>query len=144
MNFPALPLYIINQERWAFQVLQVATNSYFTVTVGVSFQYVDLNLITHVGFVLINCFISAPLSKNAVSALQISCQLLSFTFKDSWRNWQTINTLPELEAVSTISNIYVHTTFYRSSGLTRNVMFNGSIYYILYLQILRFHLVGHM
>ena len=28
---------------------------------------------------------SAPLSKNALSAFQISCKLLSFTLKDSWR-----------------------------------------------------------
>ncbi len=33
----------------------------------------------------LNCT-SAPLSKNAVSAFQISCKLLSFTLKDSWRN----------------------------------------------------------
>ena len=26
----------------------------------------------------------------------------------------------------------VHTTFYHSSGLTRNQMFNGSIYYVLF------------
>ncbi len=31
---------------------------------------------------------------------------------------------------------YVHTTFCHSSELTRNLMFNGSIYYVLYLQIL--------
>ncbi len=35
---------------------------------------------------------------------------------------------------------YVHTTFYHSSGLTRKLMFNGSIYCVLYLQILRFYL----
>ena len=34
---------------------------------------------------------------------------------------------------------YVHTTFYHSSGLTRNWVFNGSIY-VLYLQIPRFYL----
>ncbi len=32
---------------------------------------------------------------------------------------------------------YVHTTFYHGSGLTRNWMFNGSIYYVYYLHILR-------
>ncbi len=37
-------------------------------------------------------------------------------------------------------NHYVHTTFYHSSGLTRNLMFNGSICYVLYLQILHFYL----
>ncbi len=37
---------------------------------------------------------------------------------------------------------YAHTTFYHSSGLTRNYMFNGSIYCVLYLQILQFYLVG--
>ena len=35
---------------------------------------------------------------------------------------------------------YVHTTFYHSSGLSRNLIFNGSIYYVLYLQILCFYL----
>ena len=34
----------------------------------------------------------------------------------------------------------LYTTFYHSSGLTRNLMFNGSIYYVLYLQILCFYL----
>ena len=34
---------------------------------------------------------------------------------------------------------YVH-TFYYSSGLTRNMMFKGSIYYVSYLQLLRFYL----
>ena len=36
---------------------------------------------------------------------------------------------------------YVRTTFYNSSGLTRYWMFNGTIYYVWYLQILRFYLV---
>ncbi len=45
------------------------------------------------------------------------------------------------KAVSTISNVS-HKTCYHSSGLTRHLMFNGSIYYVLYkyLQILRFYL----
>ncbi len=36
--------------------------------------------------------------------------------------------LQELKSVSAISNI---TTFYHWSGLNRNLMFNGSIYYVL-------------
>ena len=36
---------------------------------------------------------SAPQSKNIVRAFQITCYLLSFTLKDSWRNWQTTNAL---------------------------------------------------
>ncbi len=38
-----------------------------------------------------------------------------------------------------IKHIYVHTTFYYSSGLIRNWMFNGSIYYVLHLQIRCFY-----
>ncbi len=38
-------------------------------------------------------------------------------------------------------NHYVNTTFLHGSGLTRNLTFNGSIYSVLYLQILRFYLV---
>ncbi len=37
---------------------------------------------------------------------------------------------------------YVHTIFYHTSGLSRNWVFNGSIYYVLYLQILRSYLVA--
>ncbi len=37
----------------------------------------------------------------------------------------------------------VDTTFYHGSRLTWNCMFNGSIYYVLYLHILHFYLVGH-
>ena len=36
---------------------------------------------------------SAQPSKNAVSAFQITCKLLSFTLKESWTNQQTINAL---------------------------------------------------
>ncbi len=36
---------------------------------------------------------------------------------------------------------YVNTTFYHSSGLTKNEMINGCINYVLCLQILRFYLV---
>ena len=39
---------------------------------------------------------------------------------------------------------YVHTIFYHSSGLTRNWMFNESIYCVLYLQILQFYLIRHI
>ncbi len=45
-------------------------------------------------------------------------------------------------SVCHINHNYVHTTFYHSSGLTRNWMFNRSIYYVLYLQILRFYFMG--
>ena len=38
--------------------------------------------------------------------------------------------------------MYVHTTFYHSSGLIRNWMFNECIYYVLYLHILRLYVVG--
>ncbi len=83
---------------------------------------------------------SAPPSKKAVSAFQILCKLLSFTLKDSWTDKQTINALPLLKTVSiTLNN--EHTTFYNSSGLTRNVMFNGSISYVLYNEILHFYLL---
>ncbi len=44
------------------------------------------------------------------------------------------------KAVSTTLNI-VHTTFYHGSVLTWNCTFNGSIYNVLYLQILGFDLV---
>ncbi len=91
--------------------------------------------------VMIHLCYSAPLSKNAKFAFQISCKVLSFTLKDYWRNQQTINALQELKAISIISNVCIHTTFYHSSGLTRTLMFNGSIYCVLYLQILRFYLV---
>ena len=49
--------------------------------------------------------VSKNLSKNAVSAFQISCKLLSFAVKDSFRNQQIISALPRLKAVSTILNI---------------------------------------
>ncbi len=42
-----------------------------------------------------------------------------------------------------IKHDYVHKTFYPIRRLTRNLTFNGSIYYVLYLQILHFYLVGH-
>ncbi len=83
---------------------------------------------------------SAPPSKNAVSAFQISCKLLFFYLGRFLKNladdqWSSLTK-------GSISHIkhYVHTTFYHSSWLTRNLMFNGSIYYVLYLQILRFYL----
>ena len=41
---------------------------------------------------------SAPPSKNAVCTYQITCR----------RNQQTINTLPQLKAISSISNIYTY------------------------------------
>ncbi len=78
----------------------------------------------------------AHYSKNAVSANQILCKLLSSTLEDFWRSLHAINTLPLL-----LNQTYVHTSFYHSSELTRNLTFNGSIYYVLYLQKLRFYLV---
>ena len=36
---------------------------------------------------------------------------------------------------------HVHTSFCHSGGLTKNLTFTGSIYYVLYLQILRFYLI---
>ena len=45
--------------------------------------------------------------------------------------------------MSTISNIYVNTTFYHESGLTWNQTFYGSICYVLYLHILCFYFVRH-
>ena len=81
------------------------------------------------------CSNPTPLGKNAVYVL--------FTWDDSWRNvaedqWFSI---PKDSIYHIKHNI--HTPFYPSSGLTRNWMFNGSIYmyYVLYLQILRFYLV---
>ncbi len=38
----------------------------------------------------------------------------------------------------------VYTTFYHSGGLTKNLMFSGSIYYDLYWKILHFYLVGQL
>ncbi len=53
--------------------------------------------------------------------------------------------LPDAQCPS-ITNISikhtVQTTFYHSSGWTRNLMYYGSIYCVLYLQILCFYLVG--
>ena len=82
---------------------------------------------------------SASLRKNTVSAFHISCKLLSFTKIREGIGRQSIlfhnyrKYLPY--------RTYEHTTFYQSSGLTRNLTFNGSIYYALYLQILHFYLV---
>ena len=39
---------------------------------------------------------------------------------------------------------HVYITFYHGSGLIGNLMFNGSICFGLYLQILRFYLVGQI
>ncbi len=86
---------------------------------------------------------SAPLSKNAVSAFQISFKLVAQVFYLE----RFLKKLADDQLFSSITkgSIYhikhVHTIFYHSSGLTRNLMFNGSIYYDLYFQILRFYLV---
>ena len=53
--------------------------------------------------------ISAPLSKNAVSAFQTSCKLLSFTLKDSSRNQQTIKCFSIIKAsIQHIKHMYNH------------------------------------
>ncbi len=118
--------------------------------------FISLN--SHGKLPMTNCVgvTSAPPSKNAVSAFQISCKILSFDLEDSWRNFiQTIffyleNVLKKLagDQCSSITkgSIYhiKHTTFYHNSGLTRNMTFNGSICYVLYLQILRFYFVGQI
>ena len=39
---------------------------------------------------------------------------------------------------------HVYRIFYHRSGLTRNLMFNGSIYFVLYLQMLGFYVVGQI
>ena len=83
---------------------------------------------------------TAPPSKNTVYASQISCKLLSFYLE------RFLKKLADDQCSSiTKGSIYhikhnVHTTFSYSSGLTRNWVINGSIYYILYLQILCFYL----
>ena len=89
---------------------------------------------------------------------QVSCKLLSSTLNDSWRNLQTFNAL--LNKINKLRQYlpyqtYVHVQkiknkkkyasfYYRSSRLTRYLMFNGSINYALYLQILHFYLVREM
>ncbi len=47
---------------------------------------------------------SVPQSKNAISALQISCKLLPFPLKDSWRNYQMINA----SSLTTIKTVLYH------------------------------------
>ena len=72
----------------------------------------------------------APLSKSAVCAFQISCTLLPFTLKVSWRNSQMMcSSLTK----GSIYHINVHTTFYHSSWLTRNLTCNGSTYSMCYI-----------
>ena len=80
---------------------------------------------------------TSTLSKSAVSAFH-ACTLLYFTLEDSWRHDQCSSMTKG--SFYHIKQINLHTTFYHSSGLTRNLMFNGSIYYVLYLQILCFYL----
>ncbi len=97
------------------------------------------NLWNHGCIIVISAYAynSPPLSKNAVSAFQISSKLLCFTLKDSWRNYIADDQYSSI----TEGSIYYFKHTYHSSGLTRNCMFNGNIYYGLYLQILRFYLV---
>ncbi len=46
--------------------------------------------------------------KTYTCAFQITCALLSFTLENSWKNYQTINALQYLKAVSTLWNICLH------------------------------------
>ncbi len=90
----------------------------------------------------IKTFSSVPLRKNAVCALQIICNYFLLPCKIH----EEITVVDDQCSSITKESIYhikhVHTTFYHSSGLTRNLMFNGSIYYVLFLQILCFNLLG--
>ncbi len=54
---------------------------------------------------------SVPKNKNVLCAFQIICSLLFFTLWDFWRNYQTIDVLQNLNAVSTISNISSYNIF---------------------------------
>ena len=72
---------------------------------------------------------SAPLCKNAVSAFQISCKLLPFTLE--FLKKLADNHISSITKGSICYIKHVHTTFYHCSGLTRNWMSNGNIYYVL-------------
>ncbi len=92
---------------------------------------------------------NCPPSKNAVSACQISWKLLSFTTFYYFFSGRFLKKWPDNQCSSiTKGSIYhikhVHIALYHTSWLTRNLMFNGSIYYVLCLQILHFYLLGQM
>ncbi len=82
-----------------------------------------------------------PQSKNTVCALHSEYLLLL---------WQISEEISRRSMLFHIEREYiryqtcVHTTFYRGSGLTRTLMFNGSILYVLSLHMLHFSSVGHM
>ncbi len=86
--------------------------------------------------------ISAPLSKNAVSALPISCKLYSFTLKRFLKKLadNQCSSITKGSICYIKHNVQVHTTF-SHRWMIRNLAFNGSIYYVLNLQILCFYLV---
>ncbi len=85
--------------------------------------------------------LTAPLSKNAASAFQKKMQTTFFYLERFLKNLADDQCSSiTIKTVSTISNI-IHTTFYHGSGLAKNLMFNGSIYNVLYLHILRFYVV---
>ncbi len=66
---------------WLFtmHLLSISTAWLFFSSCELTWQNINRSHILHNA-------ISAPLSKNTVSAFQISWRLLSFTLKDSWRN----------------------------------------------------------
>ena len=82
---------------------------------------------------------SAPPSKNAVSAILDFVQTSFFYLE------RLLSKLADDQCScikGSIFNIkHINRTFYYSSWLTWNWMFNGSIFNVLYLQILRFYLV---
>ncbi len=81
------------------------------------------------------CLYSAPPSKNAVSAFQISCKLLPFTSEDSRRNYQMINALPPYQ---TCTYNFLPVVDWPEFGCLMKVSTM-----LFYLQILCFYLVWH-
>ncbi len=82
--------------------------------------------------------VSASLSK--MQYLHFRFHATIFILKDSWRNSKQSMLFHNLRRYLPYQT-YVHTTFYHSWGLTRNLMFNGSIYHFYIMQILCFYLV---
>ncbi len=84
---------------------------------------------------------SAPPSKNAVSAFQISCKLLSCTLEDSWR------TDDQCSSITKGSIYFMKRTYIQPATTVVDwpeiwcLMELSTMFYIL--QILRFYLVGH-
>ncbi len=88
-------------------------------------------------------------SKHVLSNVALTIALPIYIYKNAISAflllWKILEELADDQYSSiTKSSIYrikqVHTTFYDSSGLTRNWMCNGSIYNVLYRQILCVHL----